>query len=441
MQQQHHSCPIEPIPTTAAAASVLPSGGGGGGNASAAAALRARLAGGARPPPAAAVAAAPPPAAPPTHGGRAVEALPLVTADGRGAPGAFGHTPRAPAAHRPTPSAPPGGQSDSIAAMAAAERHGPRGGEAASAFARGVAKAGASFGRSGELDVEVEYEDGGGVGGGGVAAGGGLAPRRKARGGTAGAAARDAADAAKAKAGAVRDWQRGVAAAAACPLCVEGGKGDKALRISLGNSSYLALPSSGRLVPGHALIVPMQHGVSGRSCDEDVADEMRNFKKCLLKMHGAAGHSVVFIETHLGGGGAGSIGAHGYIEAVPVPPEAAATAPMFFRKAIDEAESEWSTHAAKKCIPTSGASGLRTAIPPNFPYFHVEFGLREGFVHVIDDVAKWNKHFGRDVLIGLLDLPEEWTRAKPRRVGPQEAVQQAASFAAAFEPHDWTRAL
>ena len=41
---------------------------------------------------------------------------------------------------------------------------------------------------------------------------------------------------------------------------------------------------------------------------------------------------------------------------------------------IDDAESEWSQHHAKRMIDTR-AKGLRGSIPPNFPYFHVEFGL------------------------------------------------------------------
>lgn len=44
------------------------------------------------------------------------------------------------------------------------------------------------------------------------------------------------------------------------------------------------------------------------------------------------------------------------------------------RQGIDDAESEWSQHHAKRMIDTRD-KGLRGSIPPNFPYFHVEFGL------------------------------------------------------------------
>ncbi len=51
--------------------------------------------------------------------------------------------------------------------------------------------------------------------------------------------------------------------------------------------------------------------------------------------------------------------------------------------------------------------GLRGSVPANFPYFHVEFNLTKGFVHVIDDESKFDPQFGRSIMIGLLDLPAE----------------------------------
>ena len=67
------------------------------------------------------------------------------------------------------------------------------------------------------------------------------------------------------------------------------------------------------------------------------------------------------------------------------------------------------------------AQGLRSCIPPNFPYFAVEMGLSSGHVHVIDDEAGFDAGFGRGVLIGLLQLPPEdaHRRAKQESVGTQ----------------------
>ena len=66
-------------------------------------------------------------------------------------------------------------------------------------------------------------------------------------------------------------------------------------------------------------------------------------------------------------------------------------------QAIDEAEEEWSQHNAKKLIDTS-EKGLRNSIPKDFPYFHVEFGLKKGYVHVIDDESQFQSSFGVNVI-------------------------------------------
>ena len=43
---------------------------------------------------------------------------------------------------------------------------------------------------------------------------------------------------------------------------------------------------------------------------------------------------------------------HAVAECVPLPAAAAAKAPLYFKKAIDDAESEWSQHHAKRWIST-----------------------------------------------------------------------------------------
>lgn len=93
----------------------------------------------------------------------------------------------------------------------------------------------------------------------------------------------------------------------------------------------------------------------------------------------------------------------------------------------------------KKVIPTSG--NLRQVIPENFSYFHVEFGLDKGFVHVIDKDSNFNSGFGLNVIRGLLRLPEE-DMYRRRRHEPMERQNQAvANFAREWEHFDWTRDL
>lgn len=81
---------------------------------------------------------------------------------------------------------------------------------------------------------------------------------------------------------------------------------------------------------------------------------------------------------------------------MPLPPFPLlpAQSPIYFKKALEESESEWSQHNAKSVIDTR-AKGLRGSIPANFPYFNVDFGIGGGFVHVIDNEAEFDANIGK----------------------------------------------
>ena len=56
-----------------------------------------------------------------------------------------------------------------------------------------------------------------------------------------------------------------------------------------------------------------------------------------------------------------------------------------------------------KAYPPTSCSclqGLRESVPPNFPYFYVQFGWGSGYVHVIDDEQKFDPTFGRQIMVG-----------------------------------------
>lgn len=85
--------------------------------------------------------------------------------------------------------------------------------------------------------------------------------------------------------------------------------------------------------------------------------------------------------------------------------------------------------------------GLCGSIPPNFPYFFVEFGLSAGYVHVVDDEEKFDKDFGRSIVAGLLGLGAE-TQHRGARAEPLAVQKKLLSdFASKFDPYDWTKQL
>ncbi|XP_050269888.1 uncharacterized protein LOC126713964 [Quercus robur] len=222
-----------------------------------------------------------------------------------------------------------------------------------------------------------------------------------------------------------------------CLFCFENPKVPKHLIVSIANFTYLMLPHSQPVVPGHCCILPLQHESATRTVDDNVWDEIRNFKKCLIMMFAKQERDVVFLETVMG---LAQQRRHCLIECIPLPQDIAKEAPLYFKKAIDEAEDEWSQHNAKKLIDTS-VKGLRASIPKNFPYFHVEFGLYKGFVHVIDDETQFKSSFGLNVIRGMLQLPEEDMHRRRRYDSVEVQREAVKSFVKDWEPFDWTKQL
>lgn len=219
-----------------------------------------------------------------------------------------------------------------------------------------------------------------------------------------------------------------------CSYCFENPSRPKHLVVSIGNFTYLMLPQFEPVVPGHCVILPLQHESATRAIDSNAWAEICNFKKCLLKMFTQQHKDVIFMETAIS---SAKQRRHCMIECIPVPHELSDKAPMYFKKAIDKAEEEWSQHEPKKLIPTSG--NLQQVIPENFAYFHVEFGLDRGFVHVIDDESRFSAGFGLKVIRGVLSLPAEDMHRRRRHASADDQKRAAVSFMKGWEPFDWTK--
>lgn len=222
-----------------------------------------------------------------------------------------------------------------------------------------------------------------------------------------------------------------------CEYCVMSPARQKHLTVAVGTASYLALPPRGRLCPGHCQIVAAEHIPSTRVADELTWTEIRNFKKCLLQMFTAQGKECIFLENFI----KNSSTSHAFVDCIPLEPGLFASAPTYFRKAFEDATSDWAQHAAKNCITTGGTKGLRESIPPNFPYFYVEFGLRSGMLHVIDDVESFDRQFGRRVMVGLMRLPDEMMHRRATKESDSLQRQWVEEFRKQFDSYDWTREL
>ncbi|KAH9969691.1 CwfJ C-terminus 1-domain-containing protein-like protein [Russula dissimulans] len=251
---------------------------------------------------------------------------------------------------------------------------------------------------------------------------------------------------------AIHDYKRTQRALASCPYCY--GEDDslpKAPMVALGTRVYLSCTIHDELVPGHCLIVPIQHHLTMLEGDDDVWDEIRNFMKSLMRMYAEDDKGVIFYETVI----SLKWQKHSVIECVPVPWEQFDVLPGYFKESILMSEAEWSQH--KKLIDFSTRpGGFRRMMVPNLPYFMVQFDHKgeKGYGHVIegsgdaigdeeglDEGEKgggdFPRYFAGEIIGNLLELePRRWRR--PRRVDFGRNKERVANFKKRFDRVDWT---
>lgn len=251
---------------------------------------------------------------------------------------------------------------------------------------------------------------------------------------------------------AIHDYKKTQQVLSTCTYCYgEDDSPPKAPVVAMGTRAYLSCTTTEELVPGHCIIVPIQHHLSMLEADDDVWDEVRNFMKCLMRMFAEEDKGVVFYETVL----SLKWQAHTVIECVPVPWEHFEVIPGYFKESILASEAEWSQH--KKLIDFSARpGGFRRAMVPNLPYFMVQFDYKgeKGYGHVIEGGAtaegdeegvdegekgggEFPKYFAGEIIGNILDLePRRWRR--PKRVDFHSNRQRVAQFKRKYDKFDWT---
>ena len=219
-----------------------------------------------------------------------------------------------------------------------------------------------------------------------------------------------------------------------CKFCFGTKNMQKHLIVAVGRTCYLCLPHHTPLTEGHCFIAPLSHASCGVQLDEDVWSEMQEFRKSLTRMFqdDDDGDDCVFFESAL------RLKKHPHmlLECVPIPREVGETAPMYFQKAIQECESEWSHN--KKLISLTRERDLRRSVPKGLPYFHVDFGLEDGFAHVIEDEQEFQTNFAQEIIGGMLDLePRVWRH--PKRESFESQKKRVLAFAAKWKNVDFTK--
>lgn len=136
---------------------------------------------------------------------------------------------------------------------------------------------------------------------------------------------------------AIMEHRKHGSALSACSYCLDGPKILRHLVIAVGKKVILMMSPSSPIVEGHCILCPIQHVLSGTLLDEDVWEEMLDFRRALCKMFESKGMDCVFMETAM------NLKSHPHmrLECIPLEKDVGSSAPMYFRKAIMEAEGEW----------------------------------------------------------------------------------------------------
>eukprot|EP00918_Siedleckia_nematoides_P024135 GHVU01052022.1.p2 GENE.GHVU01052022.1~~GHVU01052022.1.p2 ORF type:complete len:270 (-),score=52.80 GHVU01052022.1:431-1240(-) len=203
--------------------------------------------------------------------------------------------------------------------------------------------------------------------------------------------------------------------------------------------AYVLFQSMKRcMLEDQLLICPVGHAAGTVNLDEDVYEEMRNHMKSLVAYFDSKGRAPIFVETvgrvvaqemiFMGGG------RHCQVDVYAVPADRLAESKGYFMQALRESEAEWSVHAAKQVITTTGRKGPRGAVPSNFPYFHVDFSLGGGYAHAIEG-DEFDVLMGRKVVSGVMELTALDTAYRDSKAF-NAAVD---AFKREFRPFDWTK--
>lgn len=216
-----------------------------------------------------------------------------------------------------------------------------------------------------------------------------------------------------------------------CHWCFESKRMLKHLIIAVGVKCYLCVPPYKSLTEGHCLIIPMSHVSCVTQLDEDIWEEMQTFRKCVTSMFKSQGEDVIFFESAMNLRKM----PHMVLNCVPLPKESGDVAPVYFKKAILECETEWSSN--KKLVDLNG-KGVRQAVPKGLPYFFVDFGLQPGYAHVIEDEKIFPRNFAQEIIGGMLDIDHRIWRKEQKEHFEQQR-EKVLKLAKLWEPFDCTK--
>jgi hypothetical protein len=228
-----------------------------------------------------------------------------------------------------------------------------------------------------------------------------------------------------------------------CTRCMESKRfGRRDALISQSEHAYLCAEGFNQsILPGQVFIAPREHCSAITDVDEDVWMELRNYQKCLIRYFDAQepAKAVIFVESvvqrvsrekALMGGGP-----HAAIIAYPVDLEIFSDARLYWKKALEESECEFTTQH-KRVIATDGKGSIRKAVPQGFAYVHVDFSLSGGYAHIVEDSSEFPRDFAQHTMAGMCGLTILDRAYTNRDVYKNACLALRKNFCSSF---DWTQ--
>lgn len=200
-----------------------------------------------------------------------------------------------------------------------------------------------------------------------------------------------------------------------CSWCLDSKNMLKHMIVTMDSMICLSLPAYTSLTTSQCILTPIQHVACQLQLDEDVWYRLKELKKKLIKMFMKEDLYPIFFEVYK----KRRKFSHMQLECIPLPKETGESAPLYFKKALLECETEWSIN--KKIVDLKDKD-IRHAVPNGLSYFMVEFASHPGYAHVIEDEEMFPKNFAEEIIGGMLDVDcNLWRKPKRQSFDEQRA--------------------
>ncbi|KAL9255044.1 Zinc finger CCCH domain-containing protein [Drosera capensis] len=223
-----------------------------------------------------------------------------------------------------------------------------------------------------------------------------------------------------------------------CWFCLSSPNVEADMIVSIGEHFYCAL-AKGPLVDDHVLVIPIEHLHSTLSAPPECERELQKFRSSLRLYSKNQGKETVFFEL------ISKRGTHANLQAVPVPlTKASALKNIFIFAAkklgfdfevVDGKTIEVLSDDLIALLAKDNSDGKRLSTlqsESKFGFFYAELPDHTILSHSIEEQENFPVQFGREVVAGLLKMPEkaDWRNCK---LSKEEELKLVETFKSQFE--------